>query len=64
VHMLDAQNFNGRLQNETDGFREEVFTRYATEGDGFLDSVVTGDETWVFHHIPESKQQSLQVRRR
>jgi len=20
---------------------------------------VTGDETWVFHHTPESKQQSL-----
>ena len=28
----------------------------AQEGDEFLDSIVTGDETWVFHHIPESKQ--------
>jgi hypothetical protein len=28
----------------------------------FLDSIVTGDETWVFHHTPESKQQSLQWR--
>jgi len=26
------------------------------EGDEFLDSIVTGDETWVFHHTPESKQ--------
>jgi len=33
---------------------------YAQEGDEFLDSVVTGDETWVFHHTPASKQQSLQ----
>jgi hypothetical protein len=33
---------------------------YAQEGDEFLDSIVTGDETWVFHHTPESKQQSLQ----
>jgi hypothetical protein len=32
-------------------------TRYAQEGDEFLDSNVTGDETWVFHHTPESKQQ-------
>jgi hypothetical protein len=37
-------------------------TRYAQEGDKFLDSTVTGDETWVFHHTPESKQQSLQWR--
>jgi hypothetical protein len=28
----------------------------AQEGDEFLDSIVTGDETWVFHHTPESKQ--------
>jgi hypothetical protein len=37
-------------------------TRYAQEEDKFLDSIVTGDETWVFHHTPESKQQSLQWR--
>jgi hypothetical protein len=30
------------------------------EGDEFLDYIVTGDETWVFHHTPELKQQSLQ----
>jgi hypothetical protein len=34
-------------------------TPYAQEGDEFPDSVVTGDETWVFHHTLESKQQSL-----
>ena len=26
------------------------------EGDECLDSNVTGDETWGFHHTPESKQ--------
>jgi len=26
---------------------------YAQEGDEFLDSIVTGDETWVFHHTGE-----------
>jgi hypothetical protein len=35
---------------------------YAQEGDEFLDSIVTGDEPWVFHHTPELKQQSLQWR--
>jgi hypothetical protein len=34
-------------------------TRYAQEGDEFLDSVVSGAETWGFHRIPESKHQSL-----
>jgi hypothetical protein len=29
---------------------------YAEEGDEFLDSIVTGEETWGFHHTPESKQ--------
>ena len=28
----------------------------AQEGDEFLDSIVARDETWVFHHTPESKQ--------
>jgi len=26
------------------------------EGDEFPDSIVTGDETWGFHHTPESKK--------
>ena len=42
------------------GFVLKFLTRYAQEGDEFLDSIVTGDETWGFHHTPESKQQSLQ----
>jgi hypothetical protein len=34
----------------------KFLTRYAQDGDEFLDSIVTGDETWGFHHTPESKQ--------
>jgi hypothetical protein len=56
VCKLGAQSINGRSQNETDGLRVEV-TRYAQEGDEFLDFIVTGDKTLVFQHIPESKQQ-------
>jgi hypothetical protein len=37
---------------------------YAQEGDEFLDSIVTGDETWVFNHTPESKQQSLKSQKK
>jgi hypothetical protein len=42
----------------------KFLTRYAQKGDEFLDSIVTGDEIWWFHHTPESKQQSLQWRHR
>jgi hypothetical protein len=42
--------------------RMKFLTRYAQEGDEFLDSIVTGDEIWVLHHTPESKQQSMQWR--
>jgi hypothetical protein len=34
----------------------KFLTCYAQEGDEFLDSTVTGDEIWGFHHTPESKQ--------
>ena len=30
------------------------------QGDDFLDCTVTRDETWVFHHTPETKRQSVQ----
>jgi hypothetical protein len=40
----------------------KFLTRYAQEADEFLDSIVTGDKTWGFHHTPDSKQQSLQWR--
>ena len=30
----------------------KLLTRYAQE-DEFLDSIVTGDKAWVFHHTPE-----------
>jgi hypothetical protein len=44
------------------GFALKFLTRYAQEGDDFPDSVVIEDETWDFHHTPESKQQLLQWR--
>ena len=33
--------------------------RYTEEGDNFLNRIVTGDETWVLHYMPESKLQSM-----
>lgn len=34
----------------------EFLRRYADEKDNFLDSFVTGDETWAIHFTPEAKQ--------
>ncbi|GBN88872.1 hypothetical protein AVEN_204777-1 [Araneus ventricosus] len=37
-------------------------TRYNEEADAMLSWIVTGDETWVSHVTPESKQQSMKCR--
>jgi len=38
----------------------KFLTLYAQEEGEFMDSIVTGDEIWGFHHTAESNQQSLQ----
>ncbi|GFV34573.1 histone-lysine N-methyltransferase SETMAR [Trichonephila clavipes] len=35
---------------------------YHVDGDEFLDRIVTGDETWISHLTPETKQQSMHWR--
>ncbi|KAJ4439546.1 hypothetical protein ANN_07670 [Periplaneta americana] len=35
---------------------------YHDDGDEFLDRIVTGDETWISHFTPETKQQSMHWR--
>ena len=44
---------NARCVPSYDFSTQKVNTQ---EGDEFLDSIVTGDETWGFLHTPESKQ--------
>lgn len=34
--------------------------RYHNEGEAFLEHIVTGDETWCYHHEPETKRGSMQ----
>ena len=40
----------------------ELLERYEKDGDECLTHIVTGDETWVSHVTPESKQLSMQWR--
>ncbi|GBM54313.1 hypothetical protein AVEN_211301-1 [Araneus ventricosus] len=37
----------------------KFLSRYHTGGEGFLNRIVTGDETWVAHVNAETKQQSM-----
>jgi histone-lysine N-methyltransferase SETMAR len=41
---------------------QELLRRFETEGGGFLSRIVTGDETWVHYHEPETKRASKEWR--
>jgi len=41
---------------------QEHLKRFEAKGDGFLGRIVTGDETWVHYHQPETKKASQEWR--
>jgi histone-lysine N-methyltransferase SETMAR len=41
---------------------QDLLHQFGAEGDTFLDSIVTGDETWCHHYEPDSKRQSMEWR--
>jgi len=41
---------------------ETLLARYEEEGDAFIHSIVTCDETWVHHYTPETKRASKEWR--
>jgi hypothetical protein len=41
---------------------QEILKRFEAECDGFLGRTVTGDETWVHYHQPETKKASKEWR--
>ncbi|CAK9818248.1 Protein GVQW3 [Anthophora plagiata] len=43
---------------------QELSARFSEEGDTFLNRIVTCDEAWVHHYTPESKQASMEWRRK
>jgi len=42
-------------ERRVDGCQEHL-KRFEAEVDGFLGRIVTGDETWVHYHQPESRK--------
>lgn len=43
---------------------QRLLARFREEGDPFLSHIVTCDETWVHHYTPESKQASMEWRKK
>ena len=41
---------------------QEYLKRFEEEGDGFLGRTVTGGETWIHYHQPETKKASKECR--
>jgi hypothetical protein len=42
----------------------KFLTCHTQEGDEFLDSIVTGDETWVFHYTAESSTMMMRSKKK
>ena len=40
----------------------QLLERFTHDGERFLRSIITGDESWVHHYDPASKMQSMQYR--
>jgi len=41
---------------------QELLKRFEADCDGFLGRIVTGDETWVLYHKPQTKKASNEWR--
>lgn len=39
---------------------QDLLEQYETEGESFLDRIITGDETWCHHYSPENRRQSME----
>jgi len=52
----DPKNLTPEHKTKRMGSAISFLERYEKEGDEFLTHIVTGDETWVSHVTPESKQ--------
>ena len=55
--FLTDEHKSTRLQ-----MAQSLLLRYEQEGEVFLDSLMTTDETWVHYFTPESKRSSMQCR--
>ncbi len=63
-HKVCARWVPRLLSDDHKGQRFEAslsfLQRYSREGPKFLEKIITGDETWVHHHTPETKRSSTE----
>ena len=61
-HKLSARSVPRQLTEELEerrvDARQEILKHSEADGGGFLGRTVTGDETWVHYHQPETKEES------
>ncbi|GFU92975.1 uncharacterized protein TNCV_2081211 [Trichonephila clavipes] len=62
VRNGNSYSFSRRLRGSVGGTALTFLQLYHDDGDEFLDRIVTGDETWISHFTPETKQQSMHWR--
>ncbi|KAJ4438533.1 hypothetical protein ANN_14478 [Periplaneta americana] len=60
--MVGAENLTPEHKMQRLGAALTFLQRYHDDGDEFLDRIVTGDESWISHFTPETKQQSMHWR--
>lgn len=53
--LLNAEQKKMRVQTS-----KAILDMYKEDPENFLDNIITGDETWLHHWDPESKQESMQ----
>lgn len=56
---MGIKNSYGDPQNQSNGCCLRLSLQYNTEGEEFLNRIVTGDKTWVVYVNVETKQQSM-----
>ena len=54
----EPRQLTAELKEQRVDSSQELLKRFEAEGDGFLGRIVTGDETWVHCHQPETKKAS------
>ncbi|UYV78486.1 hypothetical protein LAZ67_16001702 [Cordylochernes scorpioides] len=59
IVALACDIFDTRLETVVAN-NERALERYEIEREGFLDRIVTGDESWIHHYIPDSKRSSAE----
>ena len=56
------KTLNEHQKNERVTISRDLFSRFEREGPGFLERIITGDESWFHFYEPESKRQSQEWR--